>query len=109
LDRLLRSGRHIAPGRDETFRQKRLGETLRRIAAGGATEFYEGEIAKDLVSTVQDAGGLLSTDDLRCVAVEIDEPLCTVFRGLRVFTGSVTFRAAFNASCGLNVLITRSA
>jgi gamma-glutamyltranspeptidase/glutathione hydrolase len=70
----------------ETFRQERLGETLRRIAAGGATEFYEGEIAKDLVSTVQDAGGLLSTDDLQCVAVEIDEPLCTVFRGLRVFT-----------------------
>lgn len=74
------------PQGGETFRQERLGETLRRIAAGGAAEFYEGEIAKDLVRTVQDAGGLLSLDDLRSVAVEIDEPLCTVFRGLRVHT-----------------------
>lgn len=69
-----------------TFRQEHLAGTLSRIAADGAAGFYAGAVAEDIVSTVRDAGGLLSLDDLQRVTVEVSEPLSIMFRGLRVYS-----------------------
>jgi gamma-glutamyltranspeptidase/glutathione hydrolase len=68
------------------FRQERLAATLRRIAERGAAGFYEGAVADDLVATVRDAGGLLSHDDLRRVAVDLAPPLQIASRGLTIYS-----------------------
>jgi len=68
------------------LRQERLASTLRRIAAEGAAGFYSGPVAQDIVRTVRDAGGLLSSGDLERVTAEVAEPLTTAIRGLLVHT-----------------------
>src|SRR5258705_1007232 len=61
--------------------------TLRKIAAGGAKAFYEGEIARDIVATVT-AGrrnpGDMTLDDLANYRVKIREPVCGSYRAYRV-------------------------
>eukprot|EP00934_Nitzschia_sp_Nitz4_P003035 Nitzschia sp. Nitz4//scaffold157_size52427//14180//19011//NITZ4_006838-RA/size52427-processed-gene-0.22-mRNA-1//1//CDS//3329537449//3025//frame0 len=48
----------------ELLRNVKLSETLDRIAREGSKALYEGELAEALVSEVQEAGGILSTDDM---------------------------------------------
>src|SRR3954447_2571186 len=45
--------------------QKDLAGTLDRVAALGAHEFYEGEIAKRFIESLRDAGGIIGYRDLR--------------------------------------------
>lgn len=46
------------------FRQPDLAATLKRIAAGGAEEFYRGETARLIVEEMQRGGGLITAEDL---------------------------------------------
>jgi gamma-glutamyltranspeptidase/glutathione hydrolase len=61
--------------------------TLRKIAAGGAKAFYEGEIARDIVATVT-AGrrnpGDMTLGDLANYRVKVREPICGAYRAYRV-------------------------
>ncbi len=61
--------------------------TLRKIAAGGAKAFYEGEIARDIVATVT-AGrrnpGDMTLADLANYRVKVREPVCGSYRAYRV-------------------------
>lgn len=51
------------------FSLGRLSETLERLARAGWRDFYEGEIASNIVADVVAMGGVLSTEDLlRCRA-----------------------------------------
>jgi gamma-glutamyltranspeptidase/glutathione hydrolase len=51
------------------FRLGRLSETLERLAHAGWRDFYEGEIASDMVADVAAMGGILAREDLaRCRA-----------------------------------------
>ena len=52
-----------------------LGRTLRRLAAGGAAEFYHGQTARRLVEDVRAAGGRLTMRDLRNYRVQWREPV----------------------------------
>lgn len=56
-----------------TFRL--LGQTLRRIALGGADEFYKGETARNMIADVQAAGGILTMEDLANYRVRWEEPI----------------------------------
>ena len=47
-----------------SFRQTELAETLRRIAASGAEDFYAGKTAQLTVAYMQRAGGLITAEDL---------------------------------------------
>jgi len=58
----LNDGKMFQPG--DTLRQPELAATLKRIAKGGATAFYSGEIAHVLVDDVLRLGGLITLDDL---------------------------------------------
>lgn len=49
---------------DARLDQSAHGRTLRRLADAGARDFYEGEIARQLVDDMQAKGGRLSLDDL---------------------------------------------
>lgn len=76
-------GRGPRPG--EIFRNPGLGQTLRRIAAGGAAAFYQGDIAAAIAATVAEAGGCLSLSDLATHASTWEQPISVEYRGHRVW------------------------
>ena len=76
--------------------QKAFAATLRAVAAGGAAEFYVGDVARALVKDVRDKGGCLAAADLAAYRAEFVEPLAMPYRGGRLFavpgmTGGPTF------------------
>ncbi|MEM7461132.1 MAG: gamma-glutamyltransferase family protein, partial [Pseudomonadota bacterium] len=59
-------------------------DTLRAIAKEGASAFYSGEIAEDIVTTIANAPanpGLLSLEDLARYQVVERDPVCVNYRG----------------------------
>jgi len=63
----------------ETLRQPELAATLRRIARGGAREFYRGQTAQELADEMRRMGGLITLDDLAGYQPKIREPLRAKF------------------------------
>lgn len=53
-----------APVAGEIVRLPDMAATLGKVMDGGADAFYGGEVAKRIVRSVNDAGGMLSADDL---------------------------------------------
>ena len=76
-------GRGPKPG--EIFRNPGLAKTFQTIAEGGASAFYQGEIAEAIVGVVREAGGVLSLDDLASHVSTWEEPLSVEYRGYRVY------------------------
>ena len=74
-----------APQAGEIFRNPGLGRTLRRIAAGGKQEFYQGEIAAAIAAQVQLAGGCLAESDLAAHTSTWETPISVDYRGRRVW------------------------
>ncbi len=76
-------GRGPNPG--EIFRNPGLARTLRRVAEGGKTAFYQGEIAAAIANTVQQAGGCLEEADLANHTSTWEVPISTGYRGLQIW------------------------
>lgn len=62
-----------------------LGATLRRLAAAGPQDFYQGEIADNLVTYLSSLGGWLSKDDFARHTTTWVEPISTTYRGYQVY------------------------
>lgn len=75
---LLKGG--LAPKIGEVWKFPAFAQTLKKIADGGSDAFYQGEIAEDIVTTIQAQGGLLSLDDLANVTADWVEPISTQYR-----------------------------
>ena len=73
-----------APEAGAVMRYPALGETLKRIAEGGPSTFYSGAIAEEIVSTVSQAGGFLTLDDLAKAKADLVTPIEADYRGLTV-------------------------
>lgn len=71
-----KSGHHL--------RQPDLAQTLERIADQGASGFYAGELAQQLVAGTRAAGGIWSLQDLADYRVVEREPIRGEYRGWRV-------------------------
>ena len=65
----------------DRFVQPDLATTLQVIAAQGPRGFYEGPVAERLVKAVNDAGGIMTTEDLKSYAAIIREPVRGTYRG----------------------------
>lgn len=63
-----------------------LEKTLKRLAMAGRRDFYEGQIAGDIVSDMADGGGVLSAQDMADYSARIIEPLVFDYHGARVHT-----------------------
>jgi gamma-glutamyltranspeptidase/glutathione hydrolase len=74
-----------APRAGEIFRNPGLARTLRTIAEGGKEVFYRGEIARAMVEVVQQAGGVMTLEDLAAHESTWDKPISTTYRGYRVW------------------------
>ncbi len=71
----------------QVLRNPEYADTLRQIAERGALAFYTGEIAQDIVQTVQTAPGnpgVLSTLDLAIYQVKERAPVCSSYRGYQI-------------------------
>ena len=77
------NGRGPEPG--EVFRNPGLARTLKKVAEGGKSAFYRGEIAEALASVVQGAGGCLTVDDLAAHESSWETPISVTYRGYRVY------------------------
>jgi len=82
----------------DRFVQPELAATLRRIAASGAREFYEGETARRLVSEMASHGGLLTLADLQGYKAVERTPLNGTYHGLTILT------APLPSSGGIGIL-----
>jgi gamma-glutamyltranspeptidase/glutathione hydrolase len=67
-----------------TLRQPELAKSLRAIATQGASVFYKGDIARQIVAYMEKEGGLLTADDLAKHTSTWGEPIETTYHGLRV-------------------------
>lgn len=61
--------------------QKRLAETMLRLAEAGPRDFYEGDIAASLVADVERKGGCLSREDLAAYRARLTPTLDVRYRG----------------------------
>lgn len=74
-----------APREGTMFRQPNLAASLEAIAEDGPDAYYRGPIGREIVRAVQDAGGVLSVDDLEQHAAEWVQPLSISYRGTTVY------------------------
>ncbi len=94
----------LQPG--EIFKQPDLAATLRKLVEAeqdalkhgksrkeaiyaAYDRFYKGDIAKEIVRSVEEQGGLFTADDLAKWQVHIEEPVSTSYKGIDVYKLSV--------------------
>ena len=70
----------------ETLTQPRLAATLRRIAAGGAEAFYEGDIAAAIAEDMKANGGYVTAADLAAYRTLNGRYITMDYRGYRIHT-----------------------
>lgn len=71
----------------QTLANPAYADTLTLIAERGASAFYHGDIAKDIVSTVRNAKGnpgVLSVMDLATYQIKEREPVCAPYRQFEI-------------------------
>ena len=88
--------------RGSQLAQPDLASTLRRIAAAGASGFYEGETARLIVEEMRRGGGIITEEDLRDYRPTWRGALEGSYRGYRLITmppsssGGVTMMETLN-------------
>ena len=65
----------------DRFVQSDLASVLSAIAEQGPRGFYEGPVAEKLVKTIRDAGGIMTTDDLKSYSAILRAPVRGSYRG----------------------------
>jgi gamma-glutamyltranspeptidase/glutathione hydrolase len=81
-DKYLLAGQ--APKAGELFRAPGQAEVLRRIAKDGASAFYTGEIAEDMVASLNAAGGLHTMEDFATATCDAVTPVCGTYKGIEI-------------------------
>mgnify|MGYP000588166211 CR=1 FL=1 len=70
----------------ELFKQADLANTLVYLSEQGADGFYQGDIAKKIVSAMAQGQGLITLEDLRNYQVKEVSPIKSRFNGYEIFT-----------------------
>lgn len=68
----------------DIFRAPGQAEVLRRIAENGRAGFYEGDVADDLIASLQALGASHTHDDLSSVDAEYVTPMSVLYKGHRL-------------------------
>ncbi|WMJ84018.1 gamma-glutamyltransferase [Oscillospiraceae bacterium LTW-04] len=69
-----------------TIQNPELAKTLTMIRDNGDKAFYEGEVAEAMVKAVQEAGGILTLEDLKNYEVKLRTPVSGTYRGYEVLS-----------------------
>ena len=81
-DAFLQNGQPLAVG--QMFRSPGQAETLRRIATQGRNGFYQGEVADDLIASLQALGGTHTHADLEATACTYTDPVCGPYKDIEL-------------------------
>ncbi len=73
------------PKAGDLFQQIQLARSLKSIANHGPDAFYEGEIAKEIVKSVRNNGGIISLQDLKAYQPVERDPIQINYRGYNIF------------------------
>lgn len=73
------------PNAGEIFRNPGLARTFQKIAEGGKSAYYQGEIAEAIVKVINEAGGCMTAEDLASHVSTWEEPISVDYRGYRVY------------------------
>ena len=73
-----------APKPGQIFRAPNQAEVLRRIAKEGRDGFYKGEVAEDMVASLNALGGTHRMDDFAAVACDYTTPISGTYRGIEL-------------------------
>ena len=65
----------------QIFKSPLQAEILRKIARFGSKGFYDGEVAADIITSLQNLGGMHTFDDLNNVASEYVTPITADYKG----------------------------
>eukprot|EP00172_Hildenbrandia_rubra_P002296 Plantae.Rhodophyta-Hildenbrandia_rubra.ctg3045.p1 GENE.Plantae.Rhodophyta-Hildenbrandia_rubra.ctg3045~~Plantae.Rhodophyta-Hildenbrandia_rubra.ctg3045.p1 ORF type:complete len:732 (-),score=140.97 Plantae.Rhodophyta-Hildenbrandia_rubra.ctg3045:2629-4824(-) len=87
----------------DRLKQPRLAHTLAMIADRGASAFYD-ELASNISSDVQAAGGIMTAEDILNYNVVKRTPLVTNYHGLRVVGAPPPSSGGACIAMGLNIL-----
>ncbi len=68
----------------QVFRAPGQAEVLRRVATQGRAGFYEGEVAEDMLATLQACGGSHTMDDFANVACNYTIPVSGAYQGIEL-------------------------
>ncbi len=71
---------------NDTIKYPKLAETLTRIANNGRDEFYRGETAQQLISSLQEKGGLMTMQDLNAYEAIWRKPFEFEYKNLTVIS-----------------------
>lgn len=74
-----------APQVGQMFAAPGQAEVLRRVAMDGREGFYEGEVAEDMVASLNALGGTHSLDDFAATACDYTDPISGGYGGLDLF------------------------
>lgn len=86
--------------------QQDLAKTLEAIAEKGRDGFYQGDIANQMVESVQAAGGIWTQQDLADYQLKIRQPVQTQFAGYTITTAALPSAGGQLISLMLNQLNT---
>jgi len=75
----MNDGAPLTPG--QIFRAPAQAEVLRRISTDGRNGFYEGEVAEDMVNSLQAMGGSHTLDDFAATACDYTDPVSGRYKG----------------------------
>ncbi|KJZ18921.1 gamma-glutamyltransferase family protein [Loktanella sp. S4079] len=74
-----------APTAGQMFRAPGQAKVLREIAMEGRAGFYEGEVAEDMVASLQALGGTHTLDDFAKTSCDYTDPIVGGYGGLDLF------------------------
>lgn len=84
--------------------QPDLAATLERVATGGPDDFYTGRTAELIVKYMEEHGGSITRDDLKCYEARVRPPVHTTFRGLDVYGAGPATSGGVTLCLMLNIL-----
>jgi gamma-glutamyltranspeptidase / glutathione hydrolase len=84
--------------------QKNLANTLKTLAKKGHDGFYKGKIAKELVNSVQKAGGIWTMEDLANYRLKIRKPLVGHYENIVITSAPAPSAGGISLITMLNIL-----
>lgn len=73
-----------APRPGQVFRAPKQAGVLRQVALNGRRGFYEGDVAEDMVASLNAVGGVHTLDDFAHTACEYTEPVSGTYKGIEL-------------------------
>ena len=92
------------PKKGWILKQTDLSKTIKKIMKDGHDGFYKGSLAKKIVTSVQNNGGIWSEDDLNRYKVLEREPVRSTYKGISIIAPGLPSSGGLVLSNALNIL-----